>query len=916
VADPVIGPPAPAPAPTPSAVPAGSVTLYDKETNAPVVVDAADSHAQILSGKYKYAKGTRVPIEAGGKIGTVDIEELPDAIANYGAKPVTGAQWHEHEQQQKYGSTPQAALAFGTAALDSATLGASNAVIGGIGGPTVREGIRGRAEANPAATTAGDVAGFIAPVAADVLSAGTLTPALAAAEAGRVGVRAAEKGLLRGAAETAILGPTRALAKVGDLAGGIAKGIVGHEAETAAGRVAQGIIAGGARGAVEGGVVGVAQEASKQYLQDDPDLTGEALGSAFMHGALIGGVLGGALHGVGGMLTKKAPKGLIEASEIGADEGAAKLPRESAITDQAAKTIISQVDDPAHRATLEKAWAERGPHGFAKHDELVGEATRSVVKSLDESLAASRIVDDASFGEAKAEQMSKLVPAENLAPVKKAATGVWDDATKTIDELDSYATKGGGEPSIKRLRKQVKDLITKTERADEPASVMMAIDSFKRSVGKETAYGTNPLGRTDAAHAFDALYDKIRLVLEDESVFGAGAVAQKEVNQATTDMLGTSKYFNGKYTVSYDSKAGVPIYRANDASIDGFMKGLTKPSGDLNTEAFGDKIARRSAFLDAVEKNYTFDAAGKAAIKTERKALASMATTIAKTSTEVAHVNQLKALLADEKGHGVGGIIGLALDSVTKPGLSLARLAELEAMKNRVLGKMDDGLQAVKRALGGTGERKKPGLPPHDHDTYEKRRAAVLHAAGSPDAFQAHVTGTATPISPHAPATAQSFQTAAMRTIQHLMQAVPQPPAPRSDSLTPRVDMDAWQPNDQQKSQFNRKFDIATHPEHALQLVADGTITPQHVETLQAANPAIYAKQSKALRAELDARTKPVPTHMQAPLKTFLGIPQMDPGTQKLMQASFLSPEPHGKAPHKPLKMADTTSLNAMKYPR
>jgi hypothetical protein len=941
------------PVPAPATVPAGSITLYDPQTKAPVTVAAEDAPGHILAGRLNYVPGQRIPVKVNGQIGTVDADALGDAVAKYGAKPVTGAQYHEHEQQKKYGDTLHAAEAFGVSALDSATLGASNALIGGLGGKGVREHLRGVTEANPNASTAGDVVGFVAPVAADVLSGGSLTPGIAAAEGARLAERGIARTLAKGAAETALLGPTRLLSKAGGLAEAGARALVGREAESAAARTAQNIIAGGVRGAVEGGIAGVGTEVGHQYLQDDPALSGEALASAFTHGALIGGALGGVLHGVGGMLTtKKAPamlgergdatlagsvdrkalSGGVEAAELGADEAAVKAadhgkaPGEKTVADQAAKRIIDQVDDPKARATLEKAWTDRGPHGFAKHDELVGDATRKVVKSLDASLEAGHIVDMATFGEAKATQMAALVPAENIGMVKKAATHVWDESMKVLDELDSYAAKGGGEPSIKRLKKQLTDLVTKTEGMADPASGMMAIDSFKRAVGKETAYGTNPFGRTDAAHAFDALYEKIRLVLEDESVFGRGAVAQKEVNQATTEMLGTSRFFNGKYTVSYDSKAGVPIYRANDASIDGFMKNLTRPSGDLNTEAFADKINRRRAFLDAVTKNYTYDAAGKSAIATDRAALDTMEKTIAHTSTEVAHVNQLKALMADEGhaskiGHSIpvlGGIIGLAVDSVTKPGMSLARLAELEAMKNRIIAKVDDGVASVKTALRGDAEhRRKPGLPPHDRDTYEKRRASVLNVASQPEVVQAHIAGATGPMSQRAPGAAAAFQTSAIRTVQYLMAALPKPPPPKASSLTPQLDMESWQPSDQQKSQFARKFDMVTHPEHALQLVAAGTITAQHVEALQATNPQSYAMQAKKLQAELAALKKPVPLDMQGPIRTFLGIPQMDPDTQRLMmlatpKGSAQGPEgapPQG--PHRPLKLADNMTLNA-----
>ncbi len=907
-------------APTaPAAPPAqGSVTLYDK-SGAPVVVDAADAPGHILSGQLGYAPGTRVPVRVNGEIGTVDADQLGEAVTTSKATTVTGKEFHEHEQQKKYGSTAQAAEAFGVNALDSATIGASNALIGGLGGKGTREYLRGITEANPTAATAGDVAGFVAPIAADVLTGGALTPGIAAAEAARV----AERGIVRGVADaglSALRAPTKLVSGIGGIAEGVAKSVVGHGSESATARVAQNIIAGGVRGIAEGGIYGVGQEVGHQFLQDDPDFSGEALGSAWWQGAALGGALGGALHGGAGLLAKRAPA-LERALETEGQVGASAAAKESTVTDKAAKAILSQVDDPKTRATLEKAWEDRGPHGFAKHDDLLVDATRKISNDLDMSLKAGHEVDLASFGEAKSNQMAKLVPAENLQPARASAMKVWDDAKTVIGELESQTMKGGHEAGVKRLGKWLGDFQEKMEAAKDPAKLFDLVDDFKRRIGKESGFGRQVFGREEATARFNELYDRVRISLEDETTWGAAATAQKDINLATADMLGTSRKFESGYATQYGSKAGEPVFVADPAKIDGFVKGLTSPAQDLNAQKFADYVSKRGAFLDAVEKNYKFPPEVNAAVAAERKALASMSKTIASTGTEVSQINKLKSLLADEKGHSIHGLIGMAIDTVTKPGLTLARLAELEATKNRALTKIQSGFDSIKSALGGTGERRKPGLAPKlpdSPDTYEKRRGAILSAASQPDALHAHLQGASAPLGSAAPATSQAFQRAGIRTVQYLMGELPKPP-PRPGSLTPQLDAENWQASDQQKAQYNRKFDAATHPTYLLDFVANGTITTQHVEAVRATNPATYAKMSQQLQGELKTLKKPVPEHLQGPIKTFLGIPKMDPELQRLMQANYVSP-PHQspQATHatglkRPLKMADNTSLNAKK---
>ncbi len=901
----------PTPTAAPAAPPPGSVTLYDKATNAPIVVDAADAPKHILSGQLNYAPGTKIPVVFKGQASTVDADELGDAF-KAGASPLSSKDFHASEVKAQYGSTGQAALAFGAGALDSATIGASNALIGGIGGADTREYMRGIAEANPAANTAGEVAGFIAPIAADVLSAGTLTPALAAAETARL----AERGIVRAGAETAVSAlraPTRLVSGIGEVAEGVAKTVVGHNAESAAGRVAQNIIAGGARGAAEGGIYGVGAEVGHQYLQENPDLTGETLGTAWWHGALAGGVLGGALHGVGGML-KKAPA-LERAERAALDEGGGVAAREnSVVADAVAKKIIGQVDDPHTAEVLTKAWKE-GPKAFAKHDELLGDASRKIVTDLDGAIEAGRIVDRASFGESKSNHIRKLVPVENLKAAQAMAMNVWSETSKVIEGLEAQTMKGGAEGSVKRLRKWLDDFGDMSDKGQwkDPAELFDKIDDFKRRVGKEAGFGRGVHGREEATNAFNALYENtLRPALENEATWGPAAVAQREVNLATSNMIDTGQKFSQKFTTQYGSEAvtGAPLYIADSAKVNGFVHGLTSPANDTTAKMAADYVTNRGNFLEAVSKNYALDTVAKTAVKNELAALKSMSETIAKTGSDVSQINQLKQIMAEEKGHAIHGIIGMALDAVSRPGLTLARLAELEATKNRALAKIDSSLQSIKSAINGTGERRKPGLLPSTPDTYEKRRAAVLAAASKPDDLHAHISGAASPVGPSAPATAMAFQRAGLRTVQYLMSELPKP-QPRAGSLTPKLDAEQWTASDQQKSQFDRKFDAATHPTDMLDRVANGTITAQHVEAMQATRPAMLAHQREKLQSVLDAQTKPVPTHMQGPIKTFLGIPQMDPGLQKFMQA----PPQDKKSPglKRPMKMADNTTLNATK---
>lgn len=123
---------------------------------------------------------------------------------------------------------------------------------------------------------------------------------------------------------------------VGKLGRAVEGGIVGGIGEgSAAARVAGRVVGGVASGATEGALYGAGKAASDAAIENE-SLTGEKLVAGASHGALFGGVAGGALSGLGAV-GRELVSGLRAPAREGAEGIAAGSPRGS-IADQIEKT--------------------------------------------------------------------------------------------------------------------------------------------------------------------------------------------------------------------------------------------------------------------------------------------------------------------------------------------------------------------------------------------------------------------------------------------------------------------------------------------------------------------------------------------------------------------------------------------------
>jgi hypothetical protein len=869
--------------------------LFDRAGKAVEVPDD-QVQAALASGNYGAPAGTQIPVRMGGEIGSVPVENLTPALQG-GAEVVSQKEYEDADLQARYGDVKHKAIAFGTEALDTATLGASNAVIGGIGGQGVRETIRKSQEANPVTTGLGTAAGIIAPVVADVATGGAATPAVAGAleragekaivrggekalaSAGEkallgageraipeatqvieaattaapatpiVAPEAAGKGVIRQAVETSLLGPQRLVTGAGQAVEDAVTKIVGKEAETALGRIAQKTAAGAARGAIEGGAYGVGQEVGHQFLQDDPELNGERLASAWFNGALLGGTFGGGLSVVS--------QGSKEAlNRVVGKEGI------SSYLSEKAGEHMWHAAGPTKKMTAE---AERYAGGVAK----VGNLIREDAQELLGKTPSSR---------------EELVELSGLMQTKH--TGALD---AVIDRLDSSGLKGE-RPKVGEILKDVDKVIAELQQRAAPTG---QLESFKQRI-LDAVDARNPLtGEIDlnTRVPFRQLRN-FRISLDEMIPYGAPVGSDSVPRVAAKELRNT------------------------------FEERLMKITEPLANEAGGSLL-----------KDYRAAKAGYQAGKLLEKA-ASSGVSAQKTNMFHSLTDKLLEIPGAMIGHAaagpIGGLaVGLATGQASKfirrnfdfvVSDALAKLADVsrgehvlnaaQKSNERIQKRVDQGFASVRKGLEGK-EVEVPitGGP----QTFDERRERLLNVAAQHQAVEAHLQNVVSPLDRAAPNVASALKSASLRTVMYLMDSLPKPPPPAPNSLTPKLDEKSWEASQLDQAQFNRKYQMAVHPETALSLVAAGALTQQHVDALDATHPKMKADMQAKLRKELNIRTKPVPPQMRSSIRLFLGVPQVDPSLGKLMQSNYQLPPP-SKSLSKPLKLDDHTTLNLPRY--
>jgi hypothetical protein len=653
----------------------------------------------------------------------------------------------------------------------------------------------------------------------------------------RAAAEASGKGVVRQTVETALFGPTRVVNGAGEAVENAVRNIIGREAETALGRIAQDAVVKAARGAMEGGIYGLGNEAGHQFLQDDPDLSGERLASAWFHGAVLGGGFGLAT----GALGRGAKEAINRA--VG-NEGIAKF-----LSDKAGEHMW-------HAAGGTKAMsanATKYAGGVAKVGNLIRNDAEQIMgrtpRTREELAELAGLMQEkhAATLDAVLNRLDENVVGKDRVKLKDLT----DAVKKLEDELKGRAANHAPLTSFKENVVDAlgaRDKLTGEINYNAPVSFKQ-LREFRRTVDESSKFTSN---NPDAVRNS---FRQLRHTLENEIETAAEPFLSKAGGSLLNDYKAAKAGYQAGKLLEKASASGVAAQNTNQ-----FLSLTDKIFGIGAGAVVGHAAGPIGGFMSHQLAGY--------ASKQVRKNFDFV-------------VSDVLAKLANvAKGAHV-------LDAA-------------QATSERVQKRMDQGMRSISKALDGKDVGAVPVVA--GAATYEERSALILNAAAQHEGVLEHLNNVTSPLNRAAPNVAGALNAAALRTIVYLMDALPKPPSPPKDSLTPLLAEKKWKPSDPQKAEFNRKWIGAVQPELIPSLIARGEYTAAHDQAFRANHPKSQEKLADKTRKELDRLTKQPPAHMRTSLKLLLGVPIANKGLDRTFQDNYtVQPNPQ-PGPKKPLK--------------
>ncbi len=450
-------------------------------------------------------------------------------------------------------------------------------------------------------------------------------------------------------------------------------------------------------------------------------------------------------------------------------------------------------------------------------------------------------------------------------------------------------------------------------------------------MGRQAQFGRSAKGLTETARVFDDLYrgkGGLMRTLESSAWGDAAASAQKRVNAAIHENISLGDRFRGKFTTEYGTPDGRPAYVANTEAVSSFMGRLTKAANDLDARGVRDMISTRRAFLNATEQSYDHGAPALKAISSERQALDAMEKTFDKATKETSLINQFNRLHGEEQSQKIGGVLGLVVDTMSKPATTLRTLAQVERHTQSVLEKIGlgtkklvgaaekapaaAGLAPPKGAGKGffsllldkapvAGERVAIAGATSGRKAWDRQVEAMAALQSNPAALSKRVGDALGPFALAAPKATGAATMTAMRGLAFLESKMP-PSRRDPNTLQPQF-QPASRASDSEIARHNRYREALDNPTIILDQARKGTLTPDHVEAVREVYPALYDKMRQDLFRELVSSKSELPYGRRIQIGILLDLPTdqtLAPDFVSAIQATYSASEKAGEEPPSP----------------
>ena len=852
----------PAQGAVPAAPPPETITVVDAQGRA-LQAPPGEAEALLKSGQFGLAGGQDVVLDDGaGGLRVVSAEEAARAFATpEGALLRLGsrAAFAEQELAREYQGVGAGLKAAAAGAARGLTFGASDVALGAD--EEVRQELANLQRYRPGASTAGELAGAVAPA---LMTGGTSAEASIAARAAR-GATALSRGVATGAEAVGAVA-SRGVARVAG------ESLLSRAAGQAA------------RFGVEGAAQAAGTEVSRAALANE-ELQAEKIMAAAGHGFLWGAAGGAALAGVGAVAQKATGAALDAATSAGEA--------------MAGRTSAREASTLSEKATkLADTLSPGGLEAYAESKVLKGTgANQKLLSKLEEQPARIRqkMVDQIR------EQLPELVGKQEGAALSRieaaeAATRNADRWGKRVgDALDQLDALGTVRPDVGKV----------VESARKEVLEKLTVNPFLKSEAKQVGALIDALEQGATGAGFRDLH-AARRALDESISWGsdvASAKAKKQLRALIeTELEQAAQKAGGEVGAAY--KAAKDEYRAavnlRDATAKGAEREAANASFGFSEQVTGGAAANVGAQIGTAVAGPVGGFVGGALGglvgaygSNLRKRFGDQL--MGELLTRAAKGDVVSALAS-----GVDDVMGARLakffGTSTPPATLAARVG------TRAAAEVAD--QVSKRE-----ERKRAASPADTRREFARARATVQAAAASTPAATARTVAGLEQVSP---TLAAKTAAVSQRAVTFLQSKVPTPQAP-AQTLTPQFSRNEVSATEQAK--FLRYYRAVDDPTSVLEDLERGSLSREGVEALRVVYPHTYQQLQTAVTDGLTQLDKPLSWEQGKQLSLLLGVPARPAFSAEFIasqQASF-DPLPPDEPPARPpSRNVDTARLYAL----
>lgn len=447
------------------------------------------------------------------------------------------------------------------------------------------------------------------------------------------------------------------------------------------------------------------------------------------------------------------------------------------------------------------------------------------------------------------------------------------------------------------------------------------------------------VGSRERAGHYRGMHDAVKLHLEDDAVYGAGAEMQRNLNRAYSGLIGAQKRVEDSFRVNrLDEFTG--------QAMAGYLSKVNKLRGDEALEAIHQWRGAQEAYA-AVAGQY-FPAAGL--VDRTGQALKSFDAAHAKMRTDVGIKTALEDLLRQRQqaagggfGYAAGGAIGaaagplglavgaaagLVAHAISDPGRLAQAVAAASRTRDRVATALESHAQRLAGIPAAAVELAPRVIAPStrailDAKGREDRQAAFDRSVAELQSlaanYEQHASTALVGFEDKLPRHAAAITAQGMAAVQVLLAHVPQP---RAGSYTdPYRNLEHSDQDIMRYAQIRRAVE---DPTQVYERLADGKPVQQYeVEAVAKAFPRLHTAFQQSVAASLGGGTRRPSYALQRNQRLVFGQPEADPARLRQWQAIHAqqpAPAPRPSQSGKPLagmssnKRSQATRLDSYPY--